>query len=1492
MRQFFLITMFAFLTMTSTKAFGENWTVNVSGGPNATPFPVAQGAWDAVDLGAVIYDNTPGQEEHTLTATWQWQIIEVWWSPTDNTFNASDPSWERLWQGAQAELSNSFIHCRFVDTSVDHSQYSVRLESQFLDRWGYWWVNVRAIGNVANPVLQRSGDYGTRHYDLPYVRLAIDSKNNRGWLAPLGTYDEWKDQDIANDPTKPGRVIFVNSKDVNKNRIPDYADGYNRDGFEDAANSGDDNTNGEAFAPVKIFIGPNINLDTAVLKINYEFDANHPDGKSDPPMDLYIYPFPQENQARDPLTIYAPTGDGRIRLWTHIGATWNKRKGDSMAEGGHWVPPSDTTTYPVRSFPFWNEAERSVTLWVEGIRASEAAGDVRIKVDIDPDGGTFNSIGSDAARVTVLKADILADTDHDGTIGESDELGKDMFWTIKGAIVMNNCDSDRPPIGDEHHDNKNNENGSVQADEHDLAKINLARLLLLPPGWMVRAKVSIAGVSNADKLRVFDGQTGADGSKTRVAKIGPGKGSSYIIPDLTTADLVYAAEAMEYPSKTFAGLVDVTLEIWDGTPEAEGKSCIGQDTICLKVAPYLMLGHENAVEKVYAADTYPNFTGKNNHNIGLYRAIQDAGLNGDTDLVTYPTAQNCYGYWYVDNNNNNVWIPDLWPQDAFDIGYSAPPVGNPVHVAASLPRWEGLHYYATKELLSANFGQFYTPDADGDFVGDYGGNIEIVPPRGALNQGMIFIGDKNVQRYDIGWYTEFPDHHRDFDPSLAYHPDVADFLAIQGVQGQVDNGVITQAGNNESEGGGWLTDLSKHWDDERKLHWVENDGIVDDPVLGPARNTWVRSWVTITGGKGKGQVRMVTGYTDHTLMVDQAWDDEQTPDQSSLYHVSSIVMLHTDWLDVGHLDSVIKFTPDGNVLAGDTNRGIKLMADLLAKKSAANVSSATPFSVTCDNAGWTVDEWANGLVYVDGGEGKGQLRRILSNTDDTLYIYETHEENGSYYEKGMLWDPNHPPVGPQTPPSTIVQSHVLIYALQDLGQADGSGNTVNKIQQSTLVHKNWATNEWQGGFVEITAGAMCGQVRQISSNTDEQITGSRNWTPETDEGTSTGGAEHSVTDTTKAWTQDQWVGATVFINTAPPQMRTVTHNTGDTLTLDDPVLDPIPDADLHYIVWLESPNATSKYVVTNRDAYRAMFIETGGAEECGTPSAMVAYDRIVDSTKTFLAGDNWEQGGVVLIYHQTGEVEWAKVQTWINASTLELDRPLNVAPSPTDKYVLVKPSLYWLNSLPAVTTVWEVLTETTNLRWYGEWGWPKGDCLLTKCQQTYQFVWGTDPTTGGPGLLERMANAGALDVKNVIPVPDLMGYTRYYDEDDDYWYLTKSLPETFGGFYPAAFPPNGFVPTDADNFMPCMANMLIVNRSSTHQPLVGKPIVGAVPYPHGPRFNGVDIFQADLDARLGNIMKVDYVDDWNGYHVRQGGVHCGTTEKRAIPTAGHWWDNW
>jgi protein-arginine deiminase len=77
--------------------------------------------------------------------------------------------------------------------------------------------------------------------------------------------------------------------------------------------------------------------------------------------------------------------------------------------------------------------------------------------------------------------------------------------------------------------------------------------------------------------------------------------------------------------------------------------------------------------------------------------------------------------------------------------------------------------------------------------------------------------------------------------------------------------------------------------------------------------------------------------------------------------------------------------------------------------------------------------------------------------------------------------------------------------------------------------------------------------------------------------------------------------------------------------------------------------------------------------------------------------------------------------------------------------------------------------------------------------------------------------------------------------------------------------------------------------------------VAAIPKPFGPRVNGEDIFETDLNQRLGTsaeklgkdgqgLVNV-YVDNWDLYHRLDGEVHCGTNPETSAPFSSvNWWE--
>ena len=88
-------------------------------------------------------------------------------------------------------------------------------------------------------------------------------------------------------------------------------------------------------------------------------------------------------------------------------------------------------------------------------------------------------------------------------------------------------------------------------------------------------------------------------------------------------------------------------------------------------------------------------------------------------------------------------------------------------------------------------------------------------------------------------------------------------------------------------------------------------------------------------------------------------------------------------------------------------------------------------------------------------------------------------------------------------------------------------------------------------------------------------------------------------------------------------------------------------------------------------------------------------------------------------------------------------------------------------------------------------------------------------------------------------------------------------------------------------YNPGTANMLVVGEHL------------GVPKPWGPVIDGVDIFEKDLDERLGTGVNqlgsdgmglvVHFVDDWEWYHALDGEVHCGSNVDAAPPAGDQWW---
>jgi hypothetical protein len=111
-------------------------------------------------------------------------------------------------------------------------------------------------------------------------------------------------------------------------------------------------------------------------------------------------------------TTYTPAA-GALRLWTVDSTT--ERNTNSVAEGGHWIPPNVPLTY---AQVFGSPAVQVVDLHIEGVNPCTAA-DGLIRAEFAPLGGLYLP---DEVHVTILKVDLDIDTNNDGTIDDADEI--------------------------------------------------------------------------------------------------------------------------------------------------------------------------------------------------------------------------------------------------------------------------------------------------------------------------------------------------------------------------------------------------------------------------------------------------------------------------------------------------------------------------------------------------------------------------------------------------------------------------------------------------------------------------------------------------------------------------------------------------------------------------------------------------------------------------------------------------------------------------------------------------------------------------------------------------------------------------------------------------------------------------------------------------------------------------------------------------------------
>jgi hypothetical protein len=229
--------------------------------------------------------------------------------------------------------------------------------------------------------------------------------------------------------------------------------------------------------------------------------------------------------------------------------------------------------------------------------------------------------------------------------------------------------------------------------------------------------------------------------------------------------------------------------------------------------------------------------------------------------------------------------------------------------------------------------------------------------------------------------------------------------------------------------------------------------------------------------------------------------------------------------------------------------GMTTCADNVTPVSGTATSGS---ATTLVNAGaaWTSNQWVGYDIQLTSGTSSPQWRVVTGNTATTITVSEAW---GGIVDSGTAAD------GSTT---TLVDPPT---STADTGTAT-SGTTTTITQTGA----GWTTNSFIGMRLEMSSLGSS-QNRTIASNTSDTITVTSAW-PTHVTGTATSATTTTLVDTSKSWTENQWVTKTVQITsgTGSGQTRSIVSNTNNTLTINS--------------AWTTVPDATSQYIVRDGPA--------------------------------------------------------------------------------------------------------------------------------------------------------------------------------------------------------------------------------------------------------------------------------------------------------------------
>lgn len=330
------------------------------------------------------------------------------------------------------------------------------------------------------------------------------------------------------------------------------------------------------------------------------------------------------------------------------------------------------------------------------------------------------------------EVNIAADVNRDGRVDfRTDEPGEDVWNISRGAIFLNNNDSDQNTGEADNADLVVN----GETDLLDLALLRLKKMPGLPENGVIRIRTDGA---SSDRVNLF--YKSDDGTYRHLDQ---STGGTIDPSMLSGSDVELYIEANSYADRSWNGetVITATVTVPGETEES--------DSVRLRVAPFMLLSNLHEGRTLYVREN----PGRNEAFLAqLGELVPAAGA----DLVIIPAGE--------PYSRGSVWC-----QDALEIGYTEMP-GHRMNVVLKANRNRPLDEFPKNEMLAPDYGWTvcgdYRPELRERRLGnnwlDWYGNLEVSPPVPGYPLGRIYYGSND-------------------DESL--NPEIVAMLDAQGIQG-------------------------------------------------------------------------------------------------------------------------------------------------------------------------------------------------------------------------------------------------------------------------------------------------------------------------------------------------------------------------------------------------------------------------------------------------------------------------------------------------------------------------------------------------------------------------------------------------------------------------------------------------------------------------------------------------------------------------------------